>query len=442
MPFQIVRNDITNMKVDAIVNTANPNIKIGSGLDYAIYQKAGWEELLEERKKIGVIAKGEVAVTKAYQLSAKYLIHAVGTKWKDGDHGECEIVASCYRNALKEAKKRKCESIAMPLISAGNYGFPKQTALEIATREIRAFLQENEMTIYLVVFEETEFELSKKLQREIQSYIDHHYVENAIRQEYFERNEERFSAIKQEEMFARRLKSSEKKSSKKKSILYEKRSEIDLYEERENFAIEEAQADCQKEEKEECHVVEETKVKESKRSEETEETGEISDDASTKRWLRAWEKITDSVSFESEQEFPQKARKELSSSFSGVFKRRSLSDLMKQQNETFQQHLFRLIDERDWKDSDVYKKANVDRKLFSKIRKDVHYQPKKKTALAFAIALELNLDETKDLLQRAGFALSPCSKFDIILEYFIENKIYDIFTINEALFEYEQELLG
>ena len=121
---------------------------------------------------------------------------------------------------------------------------------------------------------------------------------------------------------------------------------------------------------------------------------------------------------------------------------RSLDDLMEHMSETFSQMLLRLIDERGVKDPDVYRKANIDRRHFSKIRKDKDYTPNKKTVLAFAIALELSLDETKDLLMRAGFALSNSSRADVIIRYFIEEQNYDIFEINETLFAYGQPLLG
>lgn len=119
---------------------------------------------------------------------------------------------------------------------------------------------------------------------------------------------------------------------------------------------------------------------------------------------------------------------------------RKIDDLMSQMDETFSQRLIRMIKERDMTESEAYKKAYVDRRHFSKIKKDEYYLPTKKTVLAFSIALELSLDETKDLLRSAGYALSRSSKFDIIIVYFIENKNYDMFEINDVLYEYDQPI--
>lgn len=174
MPFQIIRNDITKVKADAIVNTANPKPIYAEGTDAAIYKAAGEDELLAERRKIGNIAQGEIAVTPAFKLQAKYIIHTVGPIWIDGEHNEFDILRNCYRNSLNKAKELGCESIAFPLISTGVYGFPKDEALKIATDEIGGFLmrEDTDMQVNLVVFDEGAFKLSKKLFFEIISYID------------------------------------------------------------------------------------------------------------------------------------------------------------------------------------------------------------------------------------------------------------------------------
>lgn len=329
MPFEIVRNDIVNMKVDAIVNTANPRPIIGAGTDKAVHDKAG-ARLLLARKEIGDIAIGEAAITPAFDLDANYVIHTAGPIWRDGRSGEEELLASCFRNSLGIAKKKACESIAFPLISTGSYGFPKPLALQIAVREISSFLMENEMQVYLVVFEKQSFELSEKLFKSISSYIDANYVSDKMSLEYGTSKVSRFDY---EEMLLRE------------------------------------------------------------------------------------------------------------SSYEITSKMLNLDGMLYNLDKGFSETLLDLIDRTGKKDSEIYKKANVDRKLFSKIRKNADYRPSKTTAIAFAIALELNMDETNDLLSKAGFALSQSSKFDVIVRYFIENKKYDIFELNSVLFEFDQPLI-
>lgn len=329
MPFEIVRNDIVNMKVDAIVNTANPKPIIGAGTDKGVHDKAG-ARLLLARKEIGNIAVGEAAITPAFDLDANYVIHTAGPIWKDGRFGEEELLASCFRNSLGIAKKKACESIAFPLISTGSYGFPKPLALQIAVREISSFLMENEMQVYLVVFEKQSFELSEKLFKSVSSYIDANYVSDKMNLEYG--------------------------TSKVRRRNYE-----------------------------------------------------------------------DMLLHESSYEITSKMP--------------NLDGMLNNIDRGFSETLLDLIDRTGKKDSEIYKKANVDRKLFSKIRNNVNYKPSKATALAFAIALELSMDETDDLLARAGIALSQSNKFDVIVRYFIENKKYDIFELNSVLFEFDQPLI-
>ena len=329
MPFEIVRNDIVNMKVDAIVNTANPRPIIGAGTDKAVHDKAG-ARLLLARKEIGNIAVGEAAITPAFDLDANYVIHTAGPIWKDGRSGEEDLLASCFRNSLGIAKKKACESIAFPLISTGSYGFPKPLALQIAVREISSFLMENEMQVYLVVFEKQSFELSEKLFKSVSSYIDENYVSEKINAEYKMSN------------------------------------------------------------------------------------------------LRSYELL-----FEA-SDTPR---------YGTICSNPNLDGMLENLDKGFSETLLDLIDRTGKKDSEIYKRANVDRKLFSKIRNNADYRPSKTTAIAFAIALELDLDESSDLLSRAGYALSQSSKFDVIVRYFIENKKYDIFEINSALFRFDQPLL-
>ncbi|QHA01054.1 MULTISPECIES: O-acetyl-ADP-ribose deacetylase [Dehalobacter] len=334
MPLEIIRNDITKVHADAIVNAANTSLLGGGGVDGAIHRAAG-SELLVECRALGGCKIGQAKITKGYNLPAKYVIHTVGPIWHDGKSDEEKLLADSYRNSLALAKDYKLESIAFPLISSGAFGYPKDKALKIAISVIGDFLLSNEMTVFLVVYDKAAFALSEKLFTSIAQYIDDKYIE--------ERPVDR-------------------------SNRFEERHLLKKY------------------------YIEEPLL--------------------------------------SPMEAPLKKRK------------RSLDDVVKHMDETFSQMLLRLIDEKGMTDAETYKKANIDRKLFSKIRNDINYKPSKPTAIAFAIAMRLNPDETKDLLLKAGFALSNSSKFDIIIQYFIDEGNYNVFEINEALFAFDQNLLG
>ena len=338
MPFEIVRNDITKMKADAIVNSANPHVFIGDGVDGAIHAAAG-PKLFEARKIIGDIPVGSAVATPAFKLNAEYVIHTVGPIWRGGTEHEIESVKECYKNALKEALEKKCKSVAFPLISTGTYGFPKSEALQIAISVISEFLLLHDMKVFLVVYDRTSYSLSEKLFMAVAEFIDDNYIEE--HPEYYQNRR--------------------------------RRQEFDVCEDEALAPI--IQAD----------------------------------------------ELYESKTLKSE---------------------RSLDDLMDELDESFSQSLLRLIDEKGKTDVEIYKKANVDRKLFSKIRSNKNYKPSKVTAIAFALALELNLDETKDLIGRAGFALTHSTKFDVIIEYFIEQENYNVFEINEVLFAFDQVLLG
>lgn len=373
MPLEIVRNDITKVKADAIVNTANPDPVVGAGVDEAVYREAGWDELLSERRKIGRMEPGDAAYTDAFGLDAKYIIHTVGPLWIDGESGEAETVAKCYRNSLGIAEELGLESIAFPLISTGTLGFPKDLALRTAIDEISAFLMRHDMTVYLVVYNKEAFELSGRLFQDVKSYIE----ESEVITREFDR---------------------------------------DLYEGSNSRKL---------------------------RNHQVFEPKKILADRSIGAPLPD-EALEESIDDESlSEEAPLFDRMMIPSSGAGAeADEESIEELIKNRKETFQQHLFRLIDRKDADDVEVYKKANIDRKLFSKIKSNVNYNPTKKTALAFAIALELNLDETVDLLGRAGLALSPSSISDTIIRYCIERELYDIFEINCILFDYGQPTLG
>lgn len=355
MPFKIIRNDITKVKADAIVNTANPDPICASGADLAIYEAAGRKQVLAERQKIGKIARGDVAVTGAYQLQAKYIIHTVGPVWEDGKKHEFDTLESCYRKSLKKAVELKCESIAFPLISTGVYGFPKDKALQIAVSVFSEFLTENEMQIILVVFDKKSFQLSGQIVGEIDSYIDANYVRASHKKEYpiESRGRARRRHIPEEELYEQMLRSEE-------SYTFDEEPDADV-------------------------------------------------------------RLTETYMLSSDM---------------------SLEDQLANMGVSFHEKLFELIAVAGIDNKDVWKKANLDRKHFSKIQCDEHYHPKKKTVMALCIALHLDLEQSKDLMARADWAFSPSSKFDLIVQKAISDKQYDIMQLNVTLFKYTNEILG
>ena len=174
MAFKILRNDITKVRAEAIVNTANPRPIVGSGTDSTVYKAAGWEELLEERRKIGGIARGQSACTPAFRLEAngvKYIIHTIGTHYRDGKSGEVDIVRSCYRTSLQIAAEKKCKSVALPLLASGNYRFPKEIALQIAVEEISRFLLEHDIDVFLVVYDDESYKISEKFFDDVEDFL-------------------------------------------------------------------------------------------------------------------------------------------------------------------------------------------------------------------------------------------------------------------------------
>lgn len=332
MPLQIIRQDITKMQVDAIVNAANTALKRGGGVCGAIFNAAGAHKLQAACDKLAPIQTGQAVITSGFNLPAKYIIHAAGPIFNEKNREMCQrLLYSAYTEALKLAQENKCESIAFPLISSGIYGYPKDQALEVARKAIEDFLQTYDMVVYLAVFDKSAFHISLSLLDAVESYIDEHYGE--------------------EHTQPRML----------------------LQVERQAFSKQEA---------------------------------------------------VDGAPI------------------LGSIRSKSLDELLDHLDESFADTLFKLIDAKGKTEVEVYKKAHIDRKLFSKIRNNREYTPKKTTILSLAIALELDLDETDALLERAGYALSHANKFDVIVEYFIVSRQYDIFEINEVLFQYDQPLLG
>lgn len=431
MPLQMIREDLTRVKADAIVNTANPEPTYGAGTDYAVYQAAGADRLLKYRQKIGFIHPGQAAVTPAFRLPAKYIIHTVGPVWQGGNSGEKETLRSFYENSLQKAKELKCRSIAFPLISSGSYGFPKGEALEIALQAIQHFLETEDMTICLVVFDEESVRLSEALDLKLEKFIDERLVSDKLQAEYLGQPEtNRFPAsvqgtsIRQPSM---PVTDSERQFS-------DSGIEPDM-----QFSDSGMAPDMQFSDS--IQGSSSFTLEPDKRlSSPSKESGSKHFSAADHRAAGKLSKTAHMPASDDRVEKPLFPKRTAVGSARSPH--RNLEDVIGQLGETFQERLLRLIDERGLSDVEVYKQANLDRKLFSKIRCNPQYKPKKKTALALAIALHLNLDETKDLLGRAELALSPSSVFDLIIEYFIVNEVYDIYTINVALFQHRQPLLG
>lgn len=350
MPFQIIRNDITKVKADAIVNTANPEPTVGGGTDYAIHKAAG-PELLEARKKIGEIYTGQSVATPAFSLPAKYVLHTVSPAWIDGKHREEEKLRKAYDAALNLADELGCRSVAFPLMSAGTYGFPHDLALSVAIRAFTDFLMDHVMQIDLVLFNGIAFGIAGSIFDDLKSYIDDNYVSERTEEEYLIDESPRCSA----------------------SLKHRGRAELQR----------------------------------------------------RRRWEReyAQRESVDACA-------PQFSVLEAPMAYGSA-----LEDVLKQHEKTFSEYLLNLIRERDGKVSEVYKRAEVSKQLFSKILNNPEYQPTKSTVIQLAIGLQLDLPGTQKLLEKAGYALTRSSKTDLVVQYYIERKVYSVTFINEALYD-------
>ena len=374
MSLNIVRNDITRMHVDAIVNAANTSLLGGGGVDGAIHKAAG-PGLLEECRTLGGCPVGEARITKGYDLPCKYVIHTVGPVWNGGSEGEEEMLRKAYRSSLELATLNNIESIAFSVISAGAYGYPRHEAIGVAMSEFRSFLKDHDIAITLVLYDAETYMTGLDLRARIQAYIDDNYVS----EHFIARSDNRYGyhGVYGSAPAAAAPMPQQKPKTKKSRKLFNigslRKEEADEYE----------------------------------------------------------------GSVVKEKEIPKE-----SITVDGMYSLSDLKSRLREVDESFSEMLIRKIDEKGITDSECYKKANIDRKHFSKIKNDPAYKPRKQTAFAFAVALELPLPETEELLRKAGFAISHSSKFDIIVEYFIKQRNYDIYTINETLFEFDQPLLG
>ncbi len=415
MPLHIIREDITRLAVDAIVTagSAAPGTpQPTGGVNGRIHQKAG-SRLLAAIRALGGVKTGRATITEAYELPCKYVIHTAGPKWQGGGYGEEILLRNCYREALQLAKRKGLQSIAFPLISSGKYGYPKAEALRAATGEIRAFLADNDMDVALVVYDRDAFQVSSELFRNVEAFIDQHYVDR----HYTARNS-------REELWA-------------EPVIYGDVGMADSA-----FGGEYADAmpqPCAAPEPDGEDAPEWDGLMEAAPRRETPPRREVPQE-------RAHCAAPAQASYCAARPAPApKAKRK------PAFKvekapdpslPRGLAQRLNQLDEGFSQTLLRLIDEKGLKDSVCYRRANVDRKLFNKIKNTPHYTPRKSTVAAFCIALRLNLSDSRELLSRAGYALSHASMFDVIVEYFITRGEYDVDLINQVLFSYDQPLLG
>ncbi len=385
MPFRLVRSDIILMKTDAIVSAASPDLSGGGGADERIRRAAG-PGLTAECRKLGGCRVGEAKLTGAYRLGAKYIIHTVGPVWQGGTAGEEEALVSCYRACLKLAAEKGCQSIAFPLLSTGHHGYPRAEAIRIACETLSAAPEAETMDISLVLYDRESFDLSLTAAgpyaKEIEQFIDDRYVEDhpdlMQNRRFFASSKIAFSMMDAE---AASLADAKEPTDPLSGMVCEE-------------AMEESPHPVQPE----------------------------------------------PMVYSRPEAFRPSAPAAvpLSDAAEGT----SLEERLSTVGESFSQMLLRKIDERGMTDAECYRKANIDRRHFSKIRSDRAYRPSKSTALALGIALELPLDELKELLGKAGFALSDASKADIIVEFFVRRRNYDLLTINETLFAYHQDLLA
>ena len=370
MPFKIIRNDITKVKADAIVNTVNPYGFIGRGVETAIYNAAGSEALLEERRKLGILYPGDVGITPAFNLDAKYIIHVSGPVWKDGRSNELAILRQCYDRALHMAVENNCKSIAFPLLATGTYRFPEEIGVAIAVEAFTEFLKEYEIEIFLVVFGSDAVRVSGTLVDKVTEFIDDDYVAAANATEYLPVDED-YNAYKD-----------------------------DYYDEEEYLGYKEL-------------PYQNLNLRES-------EVGETQPEYS-----------------HSSLNIPDFLRKKKPRNVS-----ESLEDALKKiYTESFEKHLQQLINKKGLKNSEVYATSNISKQYFSKLLKG-KVKPSKEKVLALAVGLKLNIDETVDFLRIAGYALSPISQTDKVVEYFIKNKDYNVIKIDIVLFDFGLEPLS
>ena len=390
MSLKIIRNDITKMNTEAIVNTANEKPTVGSGCDTAVYNAAGYDELLNYRKeKIGSVKEGDVFITPGFKLGAKYIIHAVSPRFSGEEETE-KLVRSCYKKSLELAKENNIKSIAFPLIATGSYGFPKEAGLRVALDEINKFLLKDDMEVYIVVFDPESTTLSAKISAKLEEDIDENYAEEKTGEEYLH-------GYRIDTLYAGSSLRSE--TSGKPKGGREKLSKKDF-----------------------GPIKIGRKSKDASPSFEEEEVCDKSPMYADNMMMLA-EEDGEAEPFIDEYGLTPAATE-------------ALKKRLEHLSDTFSQYLMFLVEDKGLKAPEVYTGACVDKRTYSKIKKNIHYHPDKKTALCLCIGARLNIDQTKDLLAKAGYALSNSDMTDVIFQFFIENEIYSIVDLDIILEEH------
>ena len=477
MPFKIVRNDITKMTTEAIVNTANEKPTVGTGCDFAVYNAAGYDELLSWRKKyIGAVEEGEAFISPGFRLPAKYIIHTVSPLYIDGEHGEEELLRSCYRKSLALAAGHGIRSIAFPLISTGGFGYPKEEGMRIAVDEIHAFLLKSDMQIFLVVFDERATRMGRSLYPDLEAYIDRNYVQEKRTEEYgdafFAAHEAREGASSEVPFAAREAgegafpevpfaareareeasrkpyydayggendasnqinigglaasgKKREKRENRRKPGLFERLKAARRKDAGKGEVLSSPSAAGSADERGFLSLPSAARPP---YSEETYPEASYLEACPGASYLDdADYEAPDFDEADSEAPYGTISGETAVEDDDAILElERRLAERMAHMSDTFPEYLLYLIRKNGLDNADVYKRAIVDKKVFSKIKNNPDYHPKKLTALCLCVGARLNIDETRDLLARAGYALSPCDKTDIIFSYFIEHRIYDM----------------
>lgn len=372
MPFKIIKNDITKVKADAIVNTVNPNAIIGDGVEYAIYNAAGKEELLKAREKLGYMPPGEVGITPAFKLDAKYIIHVSSPVWTGIWYGERPpesvftketiLLTDCYMKALYMAAENGCKSIAFPLLATGTYKFPKEIGMAVAVRAFTEFLKKYDMEIFLVVFGEDSSNISGSLFRKVKRFVDY----------------EEICACAE--------------SAPRDNLDWINGSTID-----DSYSFDDGN-----------HY--------------------YYNDGRAKSYLDIGEDDDDELYYE----IPSGLHKSPKSHKHPESLEESLKKIHKY---SFAGYLQQLINKKGMKNSEVYATANITKQYFSKLING-KVNPSKEKVIALAIGLHLNMDETKDILKVAGYAFSPYSQTDIVVKYFINNKDYNVIKLDILLYDF------